>query len=522
MADELPLAGPAAKLRRRDARWIWQAGVNAVQPEYCLAEALDDLDPAFPPFKEFDRIIVVGAGKASGAMARVLESALERRGIALSRVCGHVNVPNESVTPLKAIRLHGSRPAGTNQPTEEGFAGTRAILELVSQAGPNDLLLCLFSGGGSALMPAPVDGVSLADKQLVTELLHRCGANIQEMNTIRKHLSKVKGGGLVRHFKGRRVLSFLISDVVGDPLDTIASGPTCVDPTTHADALAVLEKYHLLKPAAHVARLPTTIINYLVKGGAGQEPETLKEWPRDGGGQPIINNVIVANNQRALEAAAARAKALGYEVWNLGSYFEGETRQVAKVMAQMVQGLAEERRRCWGRPGGRSQRSEVRGQKSEARSQRSKVRSQKSEVKSQESEVGAGVGDHLALTAGYSPAPLCILSGGETTVTLSPKHGKGGRNQEFVLAMLRKLAKQLDGITILCGGTDGEDGPTDAAGAIGDAAIAAAAEARKLSKTDHLARHDAYHFFEPTGGLLKTGLTQTNVMDLRVFLIAPD
>src|SRR5262249_32828326 len=196
-----------------------------------------------------------------------------------------------------------------------------------------------------ALMPAPVDGVSLADKQQVTELLHRCGANIQEMNTVRKHLSKVKGGGLVRHFKGRRVLSFLISDVVGDPLDTIASGPTCVDPTTHADALGGLGEYHLLKSAAPVARVATTLINYLVKGGAEQEPETLKEWPRDGQGQPIIHNVIVANNERALDAAAARARALGYEVWNLGSYFEGETRQVAKVMAQMVYGLAVERRR---------------------------------------------------------------------------------------------------------------------------------------------------------------------------------
>ncbi len=472
--------------RREHARMIWQAGVDAVQPERCLRDWMEQFDFArdgFQPLTSYDRILVVGGGKAGAAMSQALETLLEQRGVDLTRVTGLVNVPNETVVPLKQIRLHPARPAGTNQPTEAGLEGTRAILDMVERARPNDLLICLISGGGSALLPAPVADVTLADKQRVTALLHRCGATIQEMNTVRKHLSRIKGGGLARHFRGARILSLIISDVIGDPLDLIASGPTCVDPTTFADALAVLNKFQLLD------QVPVSVLAYLQRGAAGQEPETLKQWPLDSQSRPIIHNVIVANNQKALDAAQRHAEALGYAVNNLGPRVEGETQAIAHQLAdlafagrQMVQ-------------------------------QGSGIRLIATKDASGETQLRAEA---------WSLGPVACLSGGETTVILPEDHGLGGRNQEFVLAFLQHLGKEgMEGITVLSGGTDGEDGPTDAAGALSDAELLAAAEARGLAPADFLARHDAYHFFEPLGGLLQTGLTHTNVMDLRVILVSP-
>jgi hydroxypyruvate reductase/glycerate 2-kinase len=441
--------------RRQLAQVIWQAGVEAVRPARCLPVAFARLPVVAPqafPLTRFERILVVGGGKAGAAMSRVLEAVLGREGVDLRRVVGLVNVPDEAVVPLEAIRLQPARPAGSNQPTEAGVAATTAILDLVRRAGPDDLLLCLISGGGSALLPAPVPGVSLADKQRVTALLHRCGATIGEMNAVRKHLSLIKGGGLVREFPGRGIVSLIVSDVIGDPLDVIASGPTSVDPTTFADALKVIERYELIK------EVPPAVLDYLRRGQVGQAPETLKDWPRSGEGPWVVNEVI-ANCARALEAAARQAEALGYGVWNLGPFLAGETRPAAEVLADIARGQ--------------------RGQ-----------------------------------------GPLAILSGGETTVTLPQEHGQGGRNQEFTLAFAQHLGPALmAGITVLCAGTDGEDGPTDAAGAVADADLLAAARALGLDPAAFLASHDAYHFFEPLGVLVKTGLTDTNVMDLRVILV---
>src|SRR6185437_2671452 len=194
-------------------------------------------------------ILIVGGGKAGATMAAGVEAALSDQ---LERLSGVVNVPAETVRPMRAIRLHAARPAGSNQPTVEGVAGVRAMLDLVGQAGPRDVGLCLLSGGGSALLPAPVAGISLQDKQHVTALLHSCGATINEMNCVRKHLSAIKGGRLAQEFGTRPLFSLIISDVIGDPLDVIASGPTAADPTTFADALAVLDRYDLRErvPAA--------------------------------------------------------------------------------------------------------------------------------------------------------------------------------------------------------------------------------------------------------------------------------
>jgi hydroxypyruvate reductase/glycerate 2-kinase len=424
--------------------------VDAARPQDLIRRAF--AEPAIPirtAISQARRIIVVGAGKAGAAMSAGLEEILVDH---LNRMEGIVNVPEAIVRPLKAIRLHAARPAGTNQPTEEGVRGAEQILALVAGAGPQDVVIGLFSGGGSALLPAPVPGVSLDAKQGVTRLLHECGATINEMNAVRKHLSQIKGGRLAGAFHGRFFFSLIISDVIGDPLDVIASGPTAPDPSTFADALRVLEKYELS------SRVPAAVLRYLKEGNAGQVGETPKELP------DTIQNFVIGNNARALAAATLKAEELGYRVLNLGSFIEGETSEVALTLAGIVRSI-----RADSRP--------------------------------------------------IAP-PACLLSGGETTVTLTEDHGLGGRNQEFVLAMAIKLGKEgLKNALVLSGGTDGEDGPTDAAGALAEEGTLDKAEQLRLSPEGFLARHDAYHFFAGTGGLIKTGLTHTNVMDVRVILL---
>ncbi len=384
-------------------------------------------------------------------MAAGVEAALIHR---LDQVRGVLNVPAEAVRPLRAIRLHAARPAGTNQPTAEGVAGVREILDLVRAAQPGDLCLCLLSGGGSALLPAPADGLTLEDKQRVTLLLHACGATIDEMNCVRKHLSAIKGGRLAQAFagEGRSLFSLIVSDVIGDPLDVIASGPTAADPTTFADALHILERYGL-EP-----KTPPAVLNHLRRGSRGEVAETLKVRPLG------VVNLVIGNNARSLAVAGVKAEKLGYRVLNLGSFIDGETRHTATVLAGIVRSIC--------------------------------------------------------VSGVPLPRPCCLLSGGETTVTLTPDHGKGGRNQEFVLAALMKLDRSgMNDVVILSGGTDGEDGPTDAAGAIADAGTLERAFALALNPLDYLDRHDAHAFFDKTGDLLRTGLTGTNVMDVRVILI---
>jgi hydroxypyruvate reductase/glycerate 2-kinase len=426
-------------MSRDHAMSIWGAAVDAVRPEPLVRASLS----AERWLYQAPRVIVIGAGKAGPGMAVGLEAALADR---LDRVEGLVNVPAGMTANLKRIRLHAARPQGVNEPTAEGVAGAEEMLRLLQSAGPEDVAVCLLSGGGSALLPAPVEGVSLADKQAVTKLLHRSGATIDEMNCVRKHLSRVKGGRLAEAFRGKRLVSFIISDVVGDPLDVIASGPTAPDPTTFADALAVLARYGLTEAA------PAGVARHLEVGRAGTVPETPKEIPAN------VENCIIGSNRVAVHAAKRKAEELGYRVLDLGSYIEGETRQVAIAVAGIVRSIKED---CV--PFGR---------------------------------------------------PACILLGGETTVTLGADPGKGGRNQEFVLALLAKLgAKHVPGVVVLSGGTDGEDGPTDAAGAVADA------NTPLHRAEDYLARHDSNHFFGIAGGLIRSGLTGTNVMDVRVILV---
>jgi glycerate 2-kinase len=440
-------------VRRQHARAIWQAAVDAARPQDLVRAAFTD--PALglrPAVASARRILVLGAGKAGAAMSAGLVEVLADDA---QRIEGVVNVPADAVALQPAagpIRLHAARPVGSNFPTAEGVAGASRILELARSAGPDDVALCLLSGGGSALLPAPAEGITLEDEQKVTRLLHACGATIAEMNAVRKHISAITGGRLAEAFTGKALHSLIISDVVGDPLDVIASGPTAPDPTTFAEALAVLARYRL------VDQTPTPVLERLRQGAAGKVPETPKQLSAN------IHNHIIGNNVKSLAAAQQQAQQLGYPVLNLGSYLEGETRSAGVVLAGIVRSIQR---------------------------------------------------DGLPLRP-----PVCLLSGGETTVTLSKDHGRGGRNQELVLAMAIHLGPAgLADVVLLSGGTDGEDGPTDAAGAVADADTLRRAADQKLEPRDYLARHDAYSFFEATGGLLKTGLTQTNVTDVRVVLI---
>ena len=311
---------------REKALSIWQAAVDAVRPETLLPSAVAGNGALRSAIKAARRIIVVGAGKAGASMSAALENALADD---LDKVEGIVNVPADAVRDLKKIQLHAARPAGSNHPTAEGVVGAERMLDLVSRAGPDDIALCLISGGGSALLPAPAEGITLADKQTVTKLLHACGATIHEMNAVRKHLSRIKGGRLAQAFAGKSLFSLIISDVVGDPLDVIASGPTAADPSTFQDALLVLERYDL------DSRTPPAVLQHLRAGAEGRIPETMKQLPAN------VHNLILGNNRLALDAAKKQAEALGYRVLDLGSFIEGETRQVAIATAGIVRSIRE-------------------------------------------------------------------------------------------------------------------------------------------------------------------------------------
>jgi hydroxypyruvate reductase len=390
------------------------------------------------------QIVVVGLGKAGASMAGAVEEILgERiqRGVVVTKY-GHVQ-------PMKTIRLH---EAGHPVPDEAGIAGAQAILDCVKGLGPEDLVLVLISGGGSALTPAPVEGISLAEKQALTKALLACGADIREMNMLRKHISRIKGGQLARAAQPAQVRTLILSDIVGDPLDAIASGPTVPDPTTYADALGILDKYRIRQ------EIPTGILAHLEAGAAGKVSETPK--PTD----PLfarVKSLMVANNIQALEAAKAEAQRLGLRAMILSSFIEGETRDVARMHAALA----------------------------------------------------------LEVRASGNPVrpPVCFITGGETTVTLKGK-GKGGRNQEFVLAAALDITGLRD-VVVLSAGTDGTDGPTDAAGAIAGGDTVERAVAAGLKPRAALDGNDAYPFFERLSDLIITGPTRTNVMDVRLVLV---
>ena len=303
-----------SRLLRRQALSIFRAALAAADPVDAVLRHLRSRD-----FSRYRHIYVVGAGKAGASMALAAERALGRRIAA-----GLVNVKYGCVAKLRRIELN---PCGHPLPDEPGVAGSARIAEIAAQAGPDDLLLCLISGGASALLPLPAPPITLAEKQATTQLLLACGATIHDFNCVRKHLSRIKGGQLARLAAPAAVESLLLSDVVGDDLDVIGSGPTAPDASTFADALAILEKFAL------VDRVPASVRQRLESGACGEVPETPKP------GDPLfrgVRNVLVGNNRLALDAAARRARALGFRTLVLASEIQGETREIARMHAAIA------------------------------------------------------------------------------------------------------------------------------------------------------------------------------------------
>lgn len=400
----------------------------------------------------YERIIVVGAGKATGRMASAVEALLGNKISA-----GLIVVKDGHTAQLKIIeQVEASHPV----PNEAGIAGAQRILQLVRGAGEKTLVICLLSGGASALLIAPVADVTLLDKQEATRLLLNAGASINELNAVRKHLSMVKGGRLAQAAFPAQLLTLIISDVIGDALDVIGSGPTSADNSTFAEAWAVIEKFGLRN------KLPRRVADYLQRGITGRVPETVKK------NDPCLDktrNVIIAGIRQALAAAADKAARLGFATKTITEALQGEARDAAQFLA-------------------RAARAEL-----------------------------------DTMQAGER---RCLLCGGETTVTVRGT-GMGGRNQELALAFALEIEGD-SGVSLLSAGTDGSDGPNDAAGALVAGSTASQARELGIDPRTHLDSNDSYAFFRDfdtaTGAHshFKTGPTGTNVMDIQIVLLAKE
>ena len=437
------------------AKVIFSRAVAAVDPSKKLEEILriekgrlfvatDGSSEKSFDLNSFRNIFLIATGKASAKMAQSIEAIF---GDHITR--GVITTKYGHTLPLKKTELI---EAGHPLPDQKGFEGSKKIQSLLKESGPEDLVIFLLSGGGSALLPLPADGITLEEKQEVTQFLLDCGADIKEINTIRKHISQIKGGWLARWAYPSTILSFILSDVVGDPLDVIASGPTVPDTSTFEEAWEILKKYDLLKKIA----LP--IQKHLLAGKEGKIEETPK--PGEAVFKKVYNHLI-GSNIIALQAAEREASSLGLHTLILSSSIVGETREAARFHAAIAKEVISS-----GNPLSR---------------------------------------------------PACIISGGETTVTIKG-HGRGGRNQEFALAGALEISG-FEKVVLLSGGTDGTDGPTDAAGAIADHTTMMRAHSMGLDPKAYLENNDAYPFFQSLGDLLITGPTHTNVMDVRILLV---
>jgi len=440
---------------RSMARTIFSRAVAAVNPferlqeilrieEDCLFVRLNNDSENVFKLNSYNRIFLIGTGKASASMAHAIE---EIFGDWITK--GVITTKYGHLLPLKRTEV---MECGHPIPDENGLKGAKKILNMVKESGPEDLVIFVLSGGGSALLPLPADGITLQEKQEVTQLLLDYGADIKEINTIRKHISQIKGGWLAKWAYPSTVIGFLLSDVVGDQLDAIGSGPTVPDRSTFEEAWEILRKYDLLKEISH------TVNQYLLSGKKGNSEETPK--PGDAAFRKVYNHLI-GSNILALRAAEKEASSLGFHTLILSSSIVGETREAARFHSAIVK-----------------------------------------EVISSGNPV---------------PRPACIISGGETTVTIKG-NGLGGRNQEFALAGALEIS-ELEKVVLLSGGTDGTDGPTDASGAVVDHTTLHRAQSMGLDPKAHLENNNAYPFFKSLEDLLITGPTHTNVMDVRIILI---
>lgn len=476
---KMTLSQPAQSSLRNDVLAILEAAIHAVDPQQAVLanmrledEKLHIAGKAYA-LADLDRVLVVGGGKAGTPMAAAAYEVLGDRILA-----GAVNVKYGHTSAAGGWRLrygHGGAPhevrdradtgpiriteAGHPMPDATGLAGAQHIAELLTGLSERDLVLVLISGGGSALLPLPVEGVSLEDYQQLTNLLLRCGADITEINVLRKHCSRLQGGQLARLAAPAQVAALILSDVVGTPLDAIASGPTVPDRSTFADARAVVERYGI------IGQLPQNIRRHLEQGVAGKIQDTPKA------GDPLfdrVNTVVVGDNEIAGRAAVAKAAELGYRSALLTTFTQGEAREIGRAVAGLAQGIA------------------------------------------------TGQSDY--------EAPACLVLGGETTVTVRGK-GLGGRNQELALSAAIALGGYVlpEGVevAVVSLGTDGTDGPTDAAGGIATRDTLRRAKVAGLDARAALGNNDSYRFLGSLDDLLITGPTQTNVNDLILVIVRP-
>ncbi|MEN6360523.1 MAG: glycerate kinase [Smithella sp.] len=430
---------------RKTAVDIFNTALSAVDP-YKLVQAYCESISAAYSKAHCNKLYLVSFGKAAFAMTRALAESSIRdmitQGIVITKY-GHA--PGPLAGNIEIFE------AGHPVPDEQGLAATKQVIGMLQNRDCQTLVLCLISGGGSALLTAPLDDITLGEKQQVTELLLKAGATINELNAVRKHISAIKGGRLAEIAHPAKVLSLILSDVIGDPLDVIASGPTSPDESTFRDALDVLEKYNLR------AKIPDRVLCLLMKGSEGNVSETPKK------ANPAferVENIIIGSNRIATDAAAGMAIQSGFETTILSSEIQGEARSVAKWLAQKA--------------------LDIRRRKADGKK-------------------------------------VCLISGGETTVTVRGT-GKGGRNTELALAFAEEIAG-IEGIILLSAGTDGTDGPTDAAGAIVDGQTIRRANTKSLDPQFYLNNNDSYTFFKNNGELLVTGSTGTNVMDIQIVLL---
>jgi hydroxypyruvate reductase len=425
---------------------VLAAALAAVEPAGAVRNALTADGDAITAqgqryvLSDYERVMVIGAGKASAPMAAAVEDLVGDR----ARLEGSVTVRYGHGAPTRRIRI---REAGHPMPDEAGVGATRDMVELLESTTPRDLVICVISGGGSALLTLPEDGVSLEDLQRTTDALLRSGATINEINVVRKHVDVVKGGGLAKLATPARLLTLVLSDVVGNPLDAIASGPTVPDTSTFADAVQVFDRYALW------SAVPSPVAEHIRNGAAGHLPETPKP------GDPLFEaaqTIVVGSNLLACEAAARAAAEAGFNSLILTTFIEGEAREAGRVLAGVLREMD-----ASGHPLSR---------------------------------------------------PACVVAGGETTVTIRGE-GRGGRNQELALSAAFSL-RGLDRVLLASIGTDGNDGPTDAAGAWVDGTTLSRAAAAGRDPSASLAANDSYTFFDALGDLVRTGPTNTNVNDL--------
>ena len=473
--------GPA--MIRDDAASIWSAAIAAVDPARLVTTRLAvsaggiacDGRPLDPParLRHAATVAVIGAGKAAGGLAAGVRDLLarpERGAVGVARLVGLVSVPAGCGRALEGIEVRETRAAGANLPTPAVVDATRDMLRVVAGLGPDDLAIAVIAGGGSALLAAPPEGVPLEEKIAVTRFLSEAGAGIDELNAVRRAASLVKAGGLARACRAGRLLVLVLSDVIGDPLETIASGPCMPGAADPRRALDVLDRFGAV--AAGVApRLVRSIAARAAAEGDAPQPQPHADdgtWTTPSGCR--VSHLLLGTNATAVAAAARAATALGYRV------------EPADPLLAAA-GSAE--------------------------------------------EVGRRLADAAAAASRRAAAdgvPRAIVAGGEATVRVPADHGRGGRNQQTVLAAVAAAVARggwPEHTVVASIGTDGEDGPTDAAGGVADAAVADAVARDPARLRAALDRCDAHPLLDAAGGLVRTGPTGTNVADVRIVLAAP-